>query len=102
MGRRAKNKQKSPEPLEAKVWTTPKKSRKRKADAGDEVDGKLGGSPRKRVKGIDSKARTRVKGAKNKADANGKSPSSKGKVKRKFNSQDSSDGWEDVEDGAHV
>jgi 25S rRNA (cytosine2870-C5)-methyltransferase len=100
MGRRAKNKQAPPEPFESKFGSTARKLGKRKAETGDEVDGKSVGRPTKKVKGSDS---SQVKG-KSRENANGKKPSSKGKGKRVVSApQDSSDGWEDVEDdGAHL
>ena len=89
MGRRAKNKQPAPEPLEPKVFPTSKKLGKRKADS-DNVDLGNGSSrPTKKIKELNSKAKQ-------------KSPS-KGKKKGITSKEDDElEGWEDVEDGVDL
>ncbi|KAJ6596792.1 NOL1/NOP2/sun family RNA met [Mycena vulgaris] len=77
MGRRAKNKQAPPEPLDKKTYTSPKKLGKRKADAAADDD-----KPRPAKKSKDSKLKSSKTGPRVKFadDAN------------------SSDGWEGVQD----
>ncbi|KAJ7710012.1 NOL1/NOP2/sun family-domain-containing protein [Mycena rosella] len=86
MGRRAKNKQAPPEPLDKKVFTSPKKLGKRKAEAVADLDDK----PRPAKKSKDS------------GSSKSKQKSSKNGPKVKFaDDANSSDGWEGVaDDGA--
>lgn len=81
MGRRAKNKQAPPEPLDRKEYSSPKKLGKRKAE---DLDDK----PRPAKKSKDS------------ASAKSKSKPSKTGPRVKFTEDDanSSEGWEDVQD----
>ncbi|KAJ7098020.1 NOL1/NOP2/sun family RNA met [Mycena belliarum] len=82
MGRRAKNKQAPPEPLEKKVFLSPKKLGKRKAEAAVDLDDKP--RPAKKSKdSIKSKARTGLKA-------------------RFADDASSSDGWEGVQDNAAI
>ncbi|KAF8212344.1 hypothetical protein K438DRAFT_1239349 [Mycena galopus ATCC 62051] len=83
MGRRAKNKQAPPEPLDKKEYTSPKKLGKRKAE---DLDDK----PRPAKKSKDSVS----------AKSKSKSKPSKTGPRVKFGDDDanSSDGWEDVQD----
>jgi len=92
MGRRAKNKQSAPEPLDAKPTPSSKKLGKRKADS-DDLDGKQSQRPSKKVKDGQEYPKAKSKGtSKPTKDSkkNGKSIS--------FDGQDSGDGWEDVDD----
>ncbi|KAJ7156073.1 NOL1/NOP2/sun family RNA met [Mycena crocata] len=83
MGRRAKNKQAAPEPLDKKEYTSTKKLGKRKADA--DLDDK----PRPAKKSKDSAS----------GKSKSKPKSSKGGPRVKFaDDANSSDGWEDVQD----
>ena len=89
MGRRARNKQGVPEPLEQKVFPTSKKLGKRKADSDNVDHGKANSRPTKKIKELDGKAEQR-------------SPS-KGKKKTveiPSDEDEEMEGWEDVEDGA--
>jgi len=82
MGRRAKNKQAPPEPLDKKEYTSPKKLGKRKADATADLDDK----PRPAKKSKDSVSKSKPK-------------SSKGAPRVKLaDDANSSDGWEGVQD----
>ncbi|KAJ6496581.1 NOL1/NOP2/sun family RNA met [Mycena vitilis] len=84
MGRRAKNKQASPEPFEKKQYTSPKKLGKRKADAAADLDDKP--RPAKKSKDSSTKSKSQLK-------------SSKSGSRVKFaDDANSSDGWEDVQD----
>jgi hypothetical protein len=56
MGRRAKNKQGSPEPIESKAKSTVKRTGKRKADVGDDVGVKFTGRPPKKARADDVEA----------------------------------------------
>ncbi|KAJ7470665.1 NOL1/NOP2/sun family RNA met [Mycena latifolia] len=88
MGRRAKNKQAPPEPLDKKVFTSPKKLGKRKADAVADLD--------------DDKPRP-AKKSKDSGSKNFKPKSSKAGPRVKFaDDANSSDGWEDVQDDGAV
>ncbi|KAG5646680.1 hypothetical protein DXG03_002670 [Asterophora parasitica] len=92
MGRRSKNKQGAPEPLEKKVWPTPKKLGKRKADSDSDLDDKPTARPAKKVKDSKSKA------ASKRGNDKGKSTAKNGKAVAKPDSDnDSGDGWEDVD-----
>jgi ribosomal RNA methyltransferase Nop2 len=102
MGRRAKNKQAAPEPLDAKIYTSPRKLGKRKADADVETDGK--DRPLKKAKDTAQKTsgEKRFKKAKVPASESTKSAPNKANSKKvvqgDFNGEDSGDGWEDVAD----
>jgi ribosomal RNA methyltransferase Nop2 len=86
MGRRAKNKQAPPEPLEKKEWTSPKKLGKRKAETVTDLDDKA----RPTKKSRDSTGNVKSKS---------KPKSSKATPRVKQNADDgSSDGWEGVQD----
>lgn len=97
MGRRAKNKQSAPEPLEPKVWPTAKKLGKRKADTEADTDGKTSSRVIKKIKNSGGK----ISSTESKAALN----TAKGKAGRKESKLvtlqdadgDSGDGWEDVE-----
>jgi ribosomal RNA methyltransferase Nop2 len=91
MGRRAKNKQGPPEPLEIKVFPTPKKLGKRKADSDNVEHGKGNSRPTKKIKELDSKT-------KQKSSSKGK----KKAVKFLSDENDEMEGWEDVEDEADL
>jgi ribosomal RNA methyltransferase Nop2 len=105
MGRRAKNKQPAPEPLDAKGWNPgSKRTGKRKADG--EVDGKVTGTSRPL-----KKARTAMEegvshsGEKQKTKSRKSTAAGgKGKLKKKPGvlNDNTSDGWEDLEDGADL
>jgi len=91
MGRRARNKQSAPEPLEPKVFSTSKKLGKRKADSDNVDHGKGNSRPTKKVKKLNGKEKK-------------KSPS-KGKKKTVeilSDAEDDLEGWEDVEDGVDL
>ncbi|RDB21272.1 25S rRNA (cytosine-C(5))-methyltransferase nop2 [Hypsizygus marmoreus] len=94
MGRRAKNKQSAPEPLEPKVYPTPKKLGKRKAEAEAETDIKTGSRPTKKAKDAGGKATTTLIAN---GDRNRTRKDAQTLVQVESNS-DSGDGWEDVED----
>ena len=81
MGRRARNKQPPPEPLESKVFLTSKKLGKRKADSD-----KGNSRPTKKIKEVDGKAKRKslLKG--------------KRKTVEFPSDEDDIEGWEDVED----
>ncbi|KAF5380952.1 hypothetical protein D9615_003875 [Tricholomella constricta] len=100
MGRRSKNKQAAPEPLEKKVWPTPKKLGKRKADSDSDSDDKPSTRPTKKIKDSKPKAHAPDSKAvidKAKAKDKGKSAAKKGKALAKpASDNDSGDGWEDV------
>jgi ribosomal RNA methyltransferase Nop2 len=91
MGRRAKNKQSAPEPLQSKSFPT-KKLGKRKAEQDADADPKVHPRPVKKLK--DSRkvntgsAARRIEGVTNPPKNGG----------RAVSSLSSSDGWEDVED----
>ncbi|KAJ7046678.1 NOL1/NOP2/sun family RNA met [Mycena alexandri] len=86
MGRRAKNKQAPPEPLDKKEYSSPKKLGKRKADNAD-----LDDKPRPAKKSKDS--------ASAKSKSKPKPKTSKTGARVKFTEDGaSSDGWEDVQD----
>ena len=91
MGRRAKNKQSAPEPLNAKPTPSSKKLGKRKADS--DLDGKQSQRPSKKVKDGQGNPKPKAKGT---------SKQTKGSKKKgksvSFDDQDSGDGWEDVDD----
>lgn len=89
MGRRAKNKQSAPEPLEPKVWPTPKKLGKRKADV--DTDDKPSARPLKKIKEANGKGVL-------KQTASQKDKEKKSKQVIVGEDEDSADGWEDVED----
>ncbi|KAK7014949.1 SAM-MT-RSMB-NOP domain-containing protein [Favolaschia claudopus] len=80
MGRRAKNKQAPPEPLDKPEYPSPKKLGKRKAEV------------------LDEKPRP----AKKSRDATSNKTKNGGRVKFADQEANSSDGWEDVEDGGLV
>ena len=82
MGRRARNKQPPPEPLEPKVFLTSKKLGKRKANSD-----KGNSRPTKKIKELDGKA-------KQKSPLKGK----KKTVGFPSDEDDNMEGWEDVED----
>ncbi|KAL0947017.1 hypothetical protein HGRIS_013161 [Hohenbuehelia grisea] len=94
MGRRAKNKQAPPQPLEPKHASSSKASGKRKADAaldrGDEVNSR----PTKKAKDAKPKA-VKAAGTSSKKVVVKAKPESSAKV---ASEGDSSDGWEDVDD----
>ena len=92
MGRRAKNKQSPPEPLDAKPTPSSKKLGKRKADS-DDLDGKQSQRPSKKVKDGQGNPKPKAKGISKLT----KGPKKKGKSVS-FDDQDSGDGWEDVDD----
>lgn len=94
MGRRAKNKQAPPEPIEHKAALASKKQLgKRKAEPETQDEGRLASRPAKRVKDLNGKGKGK---ATSKPNA-GKSSEKKKKVQ--FSQEDEgSDGWEDVED----
>ena len=113
MGRRARNKQAAPEPLEPKIWSAKKPSGKRKADTDRDVDGKdaVGGRPVKKARKSDTRVGGKAKTSK--AERNGASVnqefsavSSQRKGKKNaddaFDGEDSADGWEDIEDGTDL
>lgn len=89
MGRRAKNKQSAPEPLEK---SAPKKLGKRKAEA-DVDDSKSSQRPKKKIKDINDKSKEKTISKKSK---------SSNKDKSNVESDDGSEGWEDVEDDADL
>ncbi|PPQ64106.1 hypothetical protein CVT24_008923 [Panaeolus cyanescens] len=90
MGRRAKNKQAAPAPIEPKESF--KKLGKRKAESNDIDDEKPSARPAKKIKDSNAKSKVTKKGE-------GKSVKSKGKPKKEeIASDDGSEGWEDVED----
>jgi ribosomal RNA methyltransferase Nop2 len=100
MGRRAKNKQSAPEPLDPKPTPSSKKLGKRKADS-DDLDGKQSQRPSKKVKDGQGNPKAKTKGT--------SKPTKGSKKKGKYiasDGQDSGDGWEDVDDDvdlkAHV
>ena len=103
MGRRAKNKQPAPEPLDAKVWQPGKRTSKRKADgdADSKVTeaGRLVKKARKSESGTTAeRLEAKVKVKKQKLVVAG----GKGKPKKNADASDdksSADGWEDLEDG---
>ena len=81
MGRRARNKQPPPEPLEPKVFLTSKKLGKRKADSD-----KGNSRPTKKIKDVNGKAKR-------------KSPlKGKNKTVEFLSNEDDTEGWEDVVD----
>ena len=81
MGRRARNKQPPPEPLEPKVFLTSKKLGKRKADSDK---GNL--RPTKKIKDVNGKAKR-------------KSPlKGENKTVEFLSNEDDTEGWEDVVD----
>ncbi|KAJ6630691.1 NOL1/NOP2/sun family-domain-containing protein [Mycena sp. CBHHK59/15] len=85
MGRRAKNKQAPPEPLEKAEWASPKKLGKRKADDQGDKD-----KPRPAKKSRDAQAGKKAKGAPKAA---------KGKPRATADADgNSSDGWEGAQD----
>jgi ribosomal RNA methyltransferase Nop2 len=92
MGRRAKNKQSAPEPLHPRVYPTPKKLGKRKAEHEADADLKTHPRPTKKLKDSSSQKVNTQSGHKEKVtnalknDDHAASPGG------------SSDGWEDVED----
>ena len=92
MGRRAKNKQSAPEPLDAKPTPSSKKLGKRKADS-DDLDGKQSQRPSKKVKDGQGNPKPKTKGTSKPIKGSKK----KGKSVS-FDDQDSGDGWEDVDD----
>jgi ribosomal RNA methyltransferase Nop2 len=100
MGRRAKNKQGAPEPLEHKVATAPKTLGKRKADADSEVDGKARFRSAKKIKEYSEKGRPRVHG-KVKGNGTVKSASRKVNVKKDVEEgsepDSSAESWENTE-----
>jgi ribosomal RNA methyltransferase Nop2 len=98
MGRRAKNKQGAPEPLEPKVWTTPRKLGKRKADAEAEVDGKASARPTKKSKESNGKVKPKVKAKETGRDKSGPTRGKGTKVvEDESGAVDSVDGWENIE-----
>ena len=109
MGRRAKNKQPAPEPLDAKGWR-PGSTRTGKRKADGEVDGKVTGTSRplkKARREMDGEGSVYRSGGKQKTKsrkltvAGGK----KSKLNKKagvLNDNNSADGWEDLEDGADL
>ncbi|KAJ7219177.1 NOL1/NOP2/sun family RNA met [Mycena pura] len=86
MGRRAKNKQPPPENLETKEYSKP---RKRKADPADDRP-----RPAKKSKGKD----TVTSKTKSKINTSKKGP----RIRFEDENPDSSEGWEDVRDGAAI
>ncbi|KAF8894554.1 NOL1/NOP2/sun family-domain-containing protein [Infundibulicybe gibba] len=100
MGRRAKNKQGAPEPLEPKVWASQKKLGKRKADV--DVDGDSANArPNKKVKDVRSRPFDKPK-----SGAPSTKPSQKllkvAKPAQPESDPESGDGWEDVDDDDDV
>ncbi|KAF9052969.1 NOL1/NOP2/sun family-domain-containing protein [Panaeolus papilionaceus] len=90
MGRRAKNKQAAPVPIEPKESF--KKLGKRKAESNDIDDEKPAARPAKKIKDSNAKGKDTKKAA-------GKPVKGKGKFKKgELPSDDDSEGWEDVED----
>lgn len=85
MGRRAKNKQGAPEPLEPRVFTSPKRLGKRKAEDGE----KTAARPVKKVKDLNGNVKSKA------------SQGNKGKGKLATDGN-LSDGWEAVEDDADM
>ena len=80
MGRRARNKQPPPEPLEPKIFLTSKRKRKADSDKGNS-------RPTKKIKEVDGKTKQK--------------PALKGKKKTVgflSDEDDDMEGWEDVED----
>lgn len=94
MGRRAKNKQAAPEPIEPKASLTLKKQLgKRKAEPETQDEGKLGPRPSKRVKDSNGKGKGKIA-----PKPNAVKSSEKKKSVQFDEDDDASDGWEDVED----
>jgi 25S rRNA (cytosine2870-C5)-methyltransferase len=91
MGRRSKNKQAAPEPLHAKVFPSPKKLGKRKADHEADADLKKT-HPRPTKKLRDSRKPNTQSSRKENATIALKNSD------HAVSSGSSSDGWEDVED----
>ena len=97
MGRRAKNKQPAPEPLDAKVWQPGKRTGKRKADG--DADGKAGRLVKKaRKSDSGEKVEAKVKVNKQKSVVAGRT----GKPKKNADDKSSADGWDDLEDGVDL
>lgn len=90
MGRRAKNKQGAPEPLEKPEYKSKKQLGKRKADV-DETDEKLSARPAKKAKDLNGKSKA-------KPSSNKKSSKIPAKNQVEEEEDDDSEGWEDVED----
>lgn len=88
MGRRAKNKQGAPEPLEPKTYPAARKTGKRKADG---EHGTTNGRAAKKVKASGVKTSLTAKKS--------KSLLQKGEPPADSPDEGSGDGWEDVEDG---
>lgn len=98
MGRRAKNKQAAPEPIEPKAaWTSKKQLGKRKAEADNEGqdDGKPSPRPAKRVKDLNGKGKEKEKAASKSKPQKTGSKKNKAPV---HDDESGSEGWEDVED----
>ncbi|KAG5653960.1 rRNA (cytosine-C5-)-methyltransferase nop2 [Sphagnurus paluster] len=103
MGRRAKNKQGAPEPLEKKTYSTSKKLGKRKADSDSDLDDRATTRPPKKIK--DSKAKPRAPDSKPSSKAKGQNKSSVKTAKsipKSDSDNDFGDGWEDVEGDVDV
>ncbi|TFK42680.1 NOL1/NOP2/sun family-domain-containing protein [Crucibulum laeve] len=94
MGRRAKNKQSAPEPLEPTYPPSSRKNGKRKAVAEPDTDSKETSRPSKKIKDL--------AGKKSGAISNSKTVKLKALKKQISQNVDSDDGWEDVEDGADL
>lgn len=91
MGRRAKNKQSAPEPLELKV-NLAKKIGKRKADSESELEDNTTSRPSKKVKNSSGKLKTKPVSSRKENEISKKSH------KPSLTEDVSEDGWEDVED----
>ena len=95
MGRRSKNKQAAPEPIENPELKSKKQLGKRKADA-DDADGKPSPRPAKKVKDLNGKSKGKTSGG----HKTGGNPNKKNKapVVEAEEGDDDSEGWEDVDD----
>lgn len=94
MGRRAKNKQSAPESLHPKIFPTPKKLGKRKAEHEADPDLRAHPGPTKKLK--DSRKVDNQSSLKENAISALKNGD------HAVSSDGSSDGWEDVEDASHT
>lgn len=100
MGRRAKNKQGAPQPLEPFQQSTTKPG-KRKPD----TESPIGASrPNKKLKDVSNKGKGPTLPKLKNAASNGKGkPQGKGhKILKEGSQSESEDGWEDVEDGTDL
>lgn len=91
MGRRARNKQPPPEPLDPKILPASKKLGKRKADSDNVDHGKANSRPTKKIK--------KIKELNGKTKQKSPSKGKKENVDILSDEADEMEGWEDVEDG---